>query len=208
MNKVAYYNGVLGIYKKAGLQEEDLQRDALKIWNSLSLLDKEAIAKQVVVDMEADGSLVKVAGPMDWINKKVEGYMANRMKGAGGQVLNDMKGQASQMFQEYWPKIMPYLIGMGGGALAGGAMGGWKGALGGAALGGLGAYGYQRPETQNWIDKTVGNWNEKARGDHRSQVMTFGHAFKPPSSGMVPLSKDWRQQRAQENRDATAGNQQ
>lgn len=207
MNKVAYYDGVLGVYKRAGLQEEDLQRDALEAWDVLSPQQKMAVAEQVVADMEAEGSLYKMAGPINWFNNTVENWMANRTKGVHKRLFNEYATKALP----YITKALPYVIGMGGGALAGGAAGGWRGALGGAALGGLAAYGYQRPETQNWVDKTIGNWNEKARENYRTKAFEGFPAGQPKprlSSSMVPFSHDWRAQRAQEARDAEQNKQQ
>ncbi len=54
MNHKAFYNGIVETYKKAGLQEENLLKDVLCMWNSLHPYQKQAVAEAAVANWEME----------------------------------------------------------------------------------------------------------------------------------------------------------
>lgn len=170
MNHKAFYNGIVETYKKAGLQEENLLKDVLCMWNSLNPLQKQAVSEEAVANWEVEADsrdeLYKLAtgeadpgvwgrikniGQEGWnFAKNPDAYKQNFGKQVGQGAMQGGMGEFGSKLKQW----APYLIGPAIGAIGGGMMGGWRGAAGGALAGAAGAYGYnQMQNPESWMSK-------------------------------------------------------
>ena len=173
MNKRAYWDGMVASYRRNSLSEDSLHMGILHMWKTASPEVRYRVAAQAVADMEKDAAGWETANnlaekligqPGQMINKGM-GQMINKGMGLVHQVQtmpafdpNVGANQARQAHDELLKLFgndlselgntvkpyLPYVVGPLVGALGGGAMGGWRGALAGAGAGLAGAYGYQQ----------------------------------------------------------------
>ena len=158
MNKRAYWDGMVASYRRNSLSEDSLHMGILHMWKTASPEVRYRVAAQAVADMEKDAAVWETAKnlPGQMINKGMElvhqvqtmpafdsNVGANQARQAHDELLKLFGNDLSELGNKVKP-YLPYVVGPLVGALGGGAMGGWRGALAGAGAGLAGAYGYQQ----------------------------------------------------------------
>lgn len=119
-----------------------------------------------------------VVGPWAAAKSRVADMSNTAGQAAGRGQVQGALGAAGDTLKQW----APYLIGPALGALGGGMMGGWRGALAGGGLGLAGAYGYSQMQDPNsWLSK---QWNTVFPGQQQPQQT----AVKNPQGQTVNVS--------------------